>query len=290
MIRKQSRWWVLTLLILALLMTLSALALNRPNVVWSGHKAHCPSCRFQVVSFSSRCAKCQTEYDWAEAPEELSPLCEYCLSALEDGYIRDSVARLSEPTVIKRFAEALQINPEMAKEVVGRVGRGRCGYCAGTGKQLGGATSSKEESKPCPICLGSTKCASCEGDRRVRLGWKAAYDALVEYRRSVEDISGQLPQSSQLAEYTRLARAFLSQYAGTREAAEIDVPLLDEDGKLGDPLRAVQAARDRLSTLMESLEPDEETGGERSHAGTSDDGASKDGARDEDPSGDESDG
>ncbi len=267
MIRKQSRWWVLTLLILAALITLSALALNRPNVVWEGRHAHCPSCRFAVPPFSSKCTKCATEYDWTESPEEHSPLCEYCLTAMEDGYIRDAVAKLGEPEITKRFSEAIGVSQELAKEVVGRLGRGRCGYCCGTGLALNPSSGSNASgdnttSAVCPVCLGTTKCIACDGNRRIRLGSRAAHVALADYRRKVADVSGQLPKATQLDEYTRLAREFIERFVGTQEATEVEIPLTDEDGEIADPVRAVQAARDRLSALLESLEADEDADGD----------------------------
>ncbi len=49
-----SRWWIATLLIIGILVAISALALDRPNVVWNDGEPHCPACRKQVEYYSSR--------------------------------------------------------------------------------------------------------------------------------------------------------------------------------------------------------------------------------------------
>ena len=51
----QSRWWVVTLLIVGVLVLISALALDRPNVVWSDGVPECPHCRHEVRHYSHRC-------------------------------------------------------------------------------------------------------------------------------------------------------------------------------------------------------------------------------------------
>ncbi len=78
-----SRWWIVTLLIIGTLLLISALALDRPNVVWQGYVPHCPHCRHEVSEFSSRCADCRGELDWFTASDEQRPIYQDSLSVFK---------------------------------------------------------------------------------------------------------------------------------------------------------------------------------------------------------------
>src|SRR5262245_16399027 len=68
-------WLVVTAVVVLSLVALSWFALDRPNVVWSDVKPHCPHCRSVVPDYSKRCPVCREEFDWTPSPDEASPAC-----------------------------------------------------------------------------------------------------------------------------------------------------------------------------------------------------------------------
>src|SRR5688572_1104138 len=100
-IRPESRWWIVTLVLVGLLFGLSALALDRPDVVWSQGVAHCPHCGTEARLGTRRCGLCREEYDWSVAPDEASPLSRWSLSALEEEHLRRRVKALTEAVAVE---------------------------------------------------------------------------------------------------------------------------------------------------------------------------------------------
>lgn len=215
MIRPESRWWLLTLAVVAVLVGISLLALDRPDVVWEADRAACPHCRTPVELYSSRCAACDQQFDWAPSPDADSPLSPWSLSTLEAEQLREQVHALGDEVAATRVAEALGLAAEDAQRYLAAVGRGRCGYCGGTGLHLG----AEEEGEPCPVCLGRKWCIACGGDRRIRLGDAGAGEALETYARGLLDVAPSLALATQRAEARRLNEAFILRHAGTAEAA-----------------------------------------------------------------------
>lgn len=87
-IRPESRWWIVTLVLVGGLFALSALALDRPNVVWNAAgAAACPSCGSEARPGTRRCAACREEYDWVVAPPEVAPASPFALAPLEAAWV-----------------------------------------------------------------------------------------------------------------------------------------------------------------------------------------------------------
>ncbi|MHC5010707.1 MAG: hypothetical protein ACYTG6_07105 [Planctomycetota bacterium] len=224
-IRPEYRWWILTLAVVVILFGISALALDRPNVIWSGAEPQCPHCRNAVPAYSQRCPTCREEFDWTVAHPDDSPLSSWSLSLLETEYLRERVNALGAEVAVARIAEALGLTKEDAADYLEQVGRGRCGWCGGTGRHLAALAS---ENDRCPACLGKGQCVGCGGDRRIRVGDPVAAQAYARYRAELEDILGPdgtrrpiLPAAAQRDEARRLAEDFLLRHAGTEEAGRI---------------------------------------------------------------------
>lgn len=219
----QSRWWIATLVIILVLVLISALALDQPDVVWTDAKPHCPSCRSEVRPYSHRCAACGSEFDWVVAADEESPICEDGLSVLDAEWLRERAKALGPERSAEIVAAAAGISKEAADAYVHSVGRGDCGWCGGTRKDLG-STVPVEDAGPCPACLGTGRCVGCGGDRRVRIGDQSAargYAAYLAELRDLDLMSGPTPAEAKRAEAQRLAERFLSFHAGTPQAQHI---------------------------------------------------------------------
>lgn len=242
--RPESRWWIVTLAIVAVLIAISMLAMDRPNVVWSAGAPQCPACRSGVELYSSRCATCTTPFDWVIADPESCPLCPHDLSALEAEEVHDLVKRLGDEEATARIATSLEVTPASARAYLATLGRGRCGWCGGRGVAPAAAGATEAT---CPICAGRGACIGCAGNRRVQLGLQAAARALQVYRAEVKDLDRGLPEAVRREELGRLARAFLDKHAGSLEAAQVVVP--DNGGE--EP--AVARARKRLETVLAAL-------------------------------------
>lgn len=246
-IRREFRWWILTVVVVGLLLFISALALDRPDVVWEEGRPHCPHCRSEVGFYSTRCRTCAERYDWSVAPDDISPYSHWSLGALEVRRLRDFVEARGREVAIDRVEEAFGIPHAAATAYLEHVGRGRCGYCGGTGRDL----SAFEAGVPCPVCFGRGACIACGGDRRVRIGDEAAHRALLVYEAGVQDVrdTKHVSEAVRVEEVRRLAEKFLSRHAGTIEASRIlfwpDWPSLKT---------AADSARERLDRLFEVLE------------------------------------
>ncbi len=246
-VRRESRWWVATLGVVAALVAISLLAMDRPNVVWSGGRPLCPSCRAEVRDGSTRCAQCTTSFDWTVSAPEESPLCSYDLSALEAEYVHHRVRALGQEVAAERVAKALSITKESASAYLAELGRGRCGYCGGRGTEPNGEG---EVGPACRACDGSGKCAGCGGDHIVTLGSIAAARAYETWRAQVADLPEWIPVDAVATEHARLTREFLARHAGTLEAHDVTWP-----AKYGEAtMVVVGAARARLDDVRAALE------------------------------------
>jgi len=249
-IRPEFRWWILTVVVVAVLLGISALALDRPNVVWEGETALCPHCRTSVPPFSTRCPTCEERYDWTPVPEETSPRSKWSLNASEAQYVRDRVDALGDDAAAERTAEALGISVGSATLYLEHVGRGRCGWCGGTGRDL----SATDEDEPCPVCFGKKACIACGGDLRIRVGEKSAHRALTAYRQKLEGISVWVPPEVQREEVEEANREFLPTHAGTTEASHLVFwPWWPND----ETTPAVKVARTRLDAVLAALKQGE---------------------------------
>jgi hypothetical protein len=216
-IRPEFRWWILTLAVVVVLLVISLLAMDRPNVSWFQGTAHCPHCAADAPSGSSRCQTCREQYDWVVAPDSESPLSPWSLSALEAEHVRGLIHDLGEQEAPRRVAAALEIPKAVATRYLQSIGRGRCGWCGGLGFELRGLEADK--GSPCPVCFGRKWCVACNGDRRIRVGDLEAERALGEYLANLMDVAPTLPPEVQRMEARRLNEAFTRRFAGTRQAA-----------------------------------------------------------------------
>jgi hypothetical protein len=265
-IRPEFRWWILTLAVVAVLVAISLLALDRPDVSWRGADPLCPHCQSDVPFYGTRCPTCQQQFDWVVAPEARSPLSPWSLSTLEAERLRARTQALGEEEAARRVARALQVSQEEATQYLLSVGRGRCGWCGGTGVHMP-ATPKAEEPAPCPVCLGRKWCIACGGDRRMRLGDPGAGVAIETYAQGLGDIAPSLSQETQRAEVRRLNEAFLARHLGTVEATYLvhwptwqngSWPELDRPphgwGTGAPATRAVEASRRRLDHVLVALD------------------------------------
>lgn len=245
----QYRWILLTAVVVGVLLAISALALDRRDVVWMDGAPRCPHCRSVVERYSYRCPVCREEYDWAISPEEDSPLCPFDLSVLEDQHFTARVKALGLDVAAHRVAESQRLTLEAADAYVRQLKSGRCGWCGGTGKDLG-ATWGKGD--VCPICWGAGACIVCDGDHRLRFGeWAAARD-FGRMHLEIAALPGRLPLEARRAEVKRLAKEFLDAHAGSEAAASL--PLWTTwTGREGDPT-APGAARHRIVEILDALD------------------------------------
>ena len=270
-VRPEFRWWILTLVLVGVLVGISLLAMDRPNVVWRDGQPSCPHCRSAVNAFSSRCATCEEPFDWTVAPDDDSPLSPWSLSTLEAKALVDRVIALGEDVAAQRVATALGLEPDAAEAYLDAVGRGRCGYCGGTGIALDAKPSRRSD--PCPVCLGQGACIACNGDRRMRVGDEAAFRALRQYVEALDDLDAALPPAVRREEARKLGDAFVRRYAGTVEAtlilfepglqrsvpSQLDLQAASPATVLGVAQRgysddsAVGAARRRLDAVLEAV-------------------------------------
>ena len=245
-IRPEFRWWVLTIVVVGVLLLISALALDRPNVVWDDGVPQCPHCRSEVAFFSVLCKTCKEPYDWKEASPEASPLSRWSLSALEARLLRERVDALGPTLANQRVAHALQIPLVSAEAFLETVDRGRCGWCGGTGRDL----AQEREGSTCPVCFGTGQCIACGGDRRIRVGDEAAHLAYLVYHAGVEDVEAAVtvPHAVRLKEVERLTQEIVRLHAGTLDITRVLFwPAWPEQRT------AVDVARERLDLVLQAL-------------------------------------
>lgn len=245
-IRPEYRWWVLTLVVVGVLLLISALALDRPNVVWEDGVPHCPQCRSEVVSFSNLCKTCGEPYDWKVASVEASPLSRWSLTSLEARFLRERVDALGATVANQRIAHALQIPLVSAQVYLETVDRGRCGWCGGTGRDV----AQEDEDSTCAVCYGTGQCIACGGDRRIRVGDEAAHDAYRTYRQGVEDAGAarDVPHGVRVKEVERLTKELIRLHAGTLEVTQV---LFWPEWPV--PRTAVDVSRERLDLVLSTL-------------------------------------
>ena len=253
-------WLVVTGAIVAGLVGLSYLALDKPNVVWSEGAPHCPHCRTVVALYARRCPACREEFDWAATSDDDGPRCSKCLAPSEDEWLRARRTKLGEETSVKRVAAALGLAPEAASSYLKSIALGDCAYCGGTGRDLAAKASS---STVCPVCFGEKRCIACDGDRHVRVGLEAAARELERYQGVAKDVTREtMPEAIRKA-LKAGDEAFLRRYAGTAEASDL---YFWPDAQVGDDplgtaivvqaLPAAGVARARLDRLIEAMRAD----------------------------------
>ncbi|MFM8979251.1 MAG: hypothetical protein ACKOSS_02125 [Planctomycetia bacterium] len=278
-IRPESRWWIVTLVLVGGLFGLSALALDRPNVVWSAAGvAACPSCGSEARPGTRRCAACREEYDWVVAPQDVAPASPFALSPLEAAWVEERVTALGEAAAAGRVAAALELPLAAAQAWLGALDTGTCGWCGGTGlepaaaAQASGApstvastapgtgpsaassTAANPVEVPCSTCRGRKRCISCDRGHKVRLGDPEASAAYARLQAALADFRPVVTLEVQRAEVERLNAEFLERHAGAPEAQLLVLPA--QWAGLGRSLpeqRLVVRARGRIDRALEAL-------------------------------------
>lgn len=250
--RPEVRWLVMTALIVAVLLGISALALDRPDVVWTVDGPVCPSCRSVVNLHAQRCRECGTDFDWTAASDEQSPRAHHSLSRLEAQLVREHVRRLGDALALTTVKEKLGLSAKAASAYLEAIGRGRCGYCGGTGEEV----ASDSEPHDCPVCFGGKNCIASGGDGISTLGARGAHTDLHRLLREMATLSKHLTPAVRTRELERLARAFLDDHVGTVEAGQLPFwkDLIPGDQAVGSARPAAEVARARLDLLLEALQ------------------------------------
>ena len=211
-------WAVVICAVLVALALLSLLALDKPNVVWRSGSAHCPQCRTNVAMYAIRCPSCREPFDWVAAAEEDSPYCLHCLTPPEEEGLRARRQTLGDDRTAELVGDLLHVPPAAAKTYLLAVGRGVCGWCGGSGQELGAARGES----PCPACAGTGRCASCDGDRRVRVGVESAGVEIERYRALALTLHSDLtPLDAARRVVLEANTAFLRRFAGTSEVGQL---------------------------------------------------------------------
>ena len=236
-IRPEFRWLLMTAVIVGLLLTISAMAMDRPNVVWTAGQPTCPSCRSPSNMYATRCATCAVDFDWEVAPDEDSPISGHSLSSLEEQEVHEATSRLGADEVERRVARVLGSSRQRAKAYLSRLRQGRCGYCGGTGEDLSG-----QDDDECPVCFGQGACVASGGDGRMRLGDEQAAQAHARVLAQIEALDGRGRPEALLPVIRRLCRGFLLVHAGTVQASALPY------WRHGETLRPVQLVGDGTST------------------------------------------
>ena len=242
-VRPEFRWLILTFVIVGVLLSISALALDRPNVVWMDGKPHCPACMSEVPLYATRCPECGERFDWVPTSDDEGTLSPYSLSPFEAEEVRKRIQALGMESAAQRVATALSLPLADAQAYLEQVGRGRCGWCGGTGRELGAETE-----RPCTCGGTQGSCVACGGDRRIELGNRNAHQAYLRYREGLQDLGPELPAELRQSELERRNAEFLREYRGTHEATLL---IARPDG--GDDDRLVMRARRRLDAVLAAL-------------------------------------
>ncbi|MDJ0972869.1 MAG: hypothetical protein QNJ98_00240 [Planctomycetota bacterium] len=249
--RPELRWLVMTILIVGVLLAISALALDRPNVIWSTDGPACPACRSEVAFHANKCQGCATDFDWTIAPDDVSPISNHSLSRLEADELREHIERIGEDAAAQLIARKLEIPEERAKAYLESLARGRCGFCGGTGDDLG----STQETKDCPVCFGDENCIASGGTGHSTWGDEAAARAFGRLEQEIRALSPRLPKPMRASELERLVRAFLADHLGTTQAARLPFwqDLIHAEASENTPRRAADVGRARLDLVMTFL-------------------------------------
>jgi hypothetical protein len=254
-IRPESRWWIVTLVLVGVLFGLSALALDRPNVHWSQGVAHCPLCGTPVRPGTRRCRECREEYDWTVAPDEDAPLSPWTLAPLEAQAFAQRVKALGPEAARARVAQALGVTPDAARAWLEAMEAGQCGWCGGTGEEPQLATpGTAGTDDACRVCRGRKRCITCGRGAKMRQGDAAAGVALERLRLVELEFRPSVPLEAQRAELARLNEAFLERFAGTVEAVSLVDPATWQGPKASPaPATLAAQARSRIERVLEAL-------------------------------------
>jgi hypothetical protein len=251
-------WLVVTGAIVAGLVGLSYLALDKPNAVWRDGKPACPHCRTAVPYYAHRCPTCREEFDWVVSPEEDSPWCASCASEPQMAAMLAGAKALGEAATAERLSKALGLPEPAARAWWKALEPGRCGWCGGTGKDLAGAADAE-----CPVCFGGKACIGCDGDRFTRLGNERAELDRDRMERELAPLGR--GTEAYWKEHRGLARDYLRRHAGTFEATRIAVdpavppksPPAPPDGprnlRSAEDGTAAKVARDRVAAAIRAL-------------------------------------
>lgn len=257
-IRPESRWWIVTLVLVGGLFALSALALDRPNVVWNAAgMAACPSCGSEARPGTRRCAACREEYDWVVAPPEVAPASPFALAPLEAAWVKERVTALGEAAASERVAAALSLPVPAALAWLRALDTGTCGWCGGTGLEPAATApaspASRPEEVPCSTCRGRKRCISCDRGHKVRLGDVEATAAYARLRAAEADFRPVVTLAARRAEVERLTAEFIERHAGAPEAQRLVVPS-QWSGAGGEVATCLVArARQRIDQALEAL-------------------------------------
>jgi hypothetical protein len=211
-------WLVVTGAIVAGLVGLSYLALDKANVVWRAGKPACPHCRTAVPDYAHRCPTCREEFDWVVSPEEDSPWCAACVTKPEMERMLTAAKSLGEAGTAARLSKAFGLPEPAARAWWKAIEPGRCGWCGGTGKDLA-ATGDAE----CPVCFGGEACIGCDGDLFTRLGSERAARDRDRMHRELRMVPPGAERAGYWREHRIRAKDYLRRHAGTAEAMEVAI-------------------------------------------------------------------
>lgn len=252
-------WLVVTAIIVAALVGLSYLALDKPNAVWSGGTPHCPHCRKAVEMYSKRCPTCREEFDWAATPEEDSPLCSSCATRPELAQMTARAKVLGEGVVVKRVATAVSIPDDQAREWWKSFEPGRCGWCGGTGRNLGSAENGRDI---CPVCFGERVCIACDGEVYTRVGDEKAARALEHGLKDLEAWTTLNAPRDQFWKHLKsFDEEFVKSHPGTVEATRLLFwpafqSVVPSHVRFPDRPLSASEARRRVTSVLAALSAD----------------------------------
>jgi hypothetical protein len=230
----------------------SLAALDQKNVVWVGDTPCCPHCRAEVRPFSQICATCDHAFDWLSHERA----CSTCLTSLDAEYLRGKYSGNEEA-----YAQALRdagVTEEQQPffiEYVDGLKSGVCGFCGGSGnwEAAGFANGGDPEGEngpltellvefmggKCPVCLGTGRCAVCDGDHLVEHAREASSRDLYAVN---ERLDGIFPLRDKVSAETRfmLITSIVRRHRGRAEVSEL--PSFDQ-GQNGYTWRAQERLR-----------------------------------------------
>jgi hypothetical protein len=174
-------WLIFGLALVALVVFLIVIAMDRDNIDWENGKPWCPHCRLEVPAYSTKCPTCRERYDWITDER----LCYLCLADSDVDWIHSIPADEMDVTIRKAFsADASQTKAVM--EWLQKIDSGDCVHCAGTGIDLFAPVAENGAKTPCPVCFGDGDCILCEGREKIRIG---NLDAHRDYMRHMESLA-----------------------------------------------------------------------------------------------------
>jgi hypothetical protein len=169
-------WLLFGIALVAFVIFLIVVAMDRENVVWEDGKPWCPHCRLEVPDYSTKCPICGEKYDWTGDER----LCWLCLAESDIELIH----AIPTADLAKIVGEAIPGDEAQAQAVMkwfAEIGAGECVHCAGTGVDLFAPPAENGAKIPCPVCFGDTDCLLCDGREKIRFGNPGAHQDLIRY-------------------------------------------------------------------------------------------------------------